>query len=197
MTTANRQTGQTGSLARRRRLFDLASYPVGQLSVPSRRYGRVGQPRRSAYHAAAPRITRWIASGKFLSSRPPRHHRGHHRVPADLQYGPSAHRAALAWAAFGFVHGRHSGGRDSRCRRHLLAAPVGHDRAFLAAGEPRLSVQAHVVGADYGRGRIHREATGARVARNGRSDRLDARSSGAWRSLRSRRMPRASRKATA
>ena len=80
-------------------------------------------PARDRFRAAPP------ASPRPVHERPARraaarHHRRHHRIPADFQHRPPADRRALAGRTLGPVQHRHPGRRDPRGHPDLPAAPV-------------------------------------------------------------------------
>src|SRR6185437_9364128 len=91
-----------------------------------------------AYTCATFRLKR-STHARLLPCGHPRHHRGHHRVPADFIDRASADRRALAGHTFGPVQRRHPGWRDPGDHAGVLAAHLAVADALARSREPRLS----------------------------------------------------------
>src|SRR6185312_5278191 len=105
---------------------------------------------------------------------PAGHHRGHHRVPADLLHRPPADRRALAGRTLGPVQRGHPGGRDPGDHAGVLEAHLAAADAVARSDHARLPGQADGGVPDHLRAGPGRHALRLQAARDGDADRLGA-----------------------
>ena len=106
---------------------------------------------------------------------PARHHRRHHRIPADLQHRPSAdRREARPGPAFGPLQRRYPGRRHPGGDADLLETHLAAAHAMARSGQSRLSAQADRGVPDHRRAWPDRGEARLQAARDGDADRLGA-----------------------